>query len=361
MIVPFLNLSVTDKELQEGYCQDLVRVMNHGRFVMGSEVESFEELICSHVGSRNAISVSSGTDAVYLAIRSLDLPIGSEIIMPCLSWIATANAVAMAGHVPVFCDIGEDLNIEPSKIEELISEKTGAILTVDYTGNMCDYTKIAHIGNTFNIPIVQDASQAFGASYKNQLAGRQGVTSAISHNPMKIYGGLGEAGTVFTDSDEVAERVRILRYNGTINKEVLSAPSLNFRLDALQAAFLKTRLKYFAGESACRTKIADYYNKAITATIKKPKTTPNSDRVYYCYTILVEDRDEVVRYLSDKGIETKVQHPILMSSQSPYKSYKNNVSVGERVVKQILSLPIYPSMPEEHTHYIVDCVNSFYR
>ena len=266
--VKFLNLSINDHVEINAMQSALTRCLNHGQLVMGREIENLEFALSEYVGRKKCISVSSGTDAVYLALRAVNIGQGDEVITTPLSWIATTNAISMLGAEPVFCDINDDLNIDPSSIEKLITTKTKAILTVDYTGNMANYDEINKIANRYDLKLVEDGSQSFGASFSGIKCGGHGIISAVSHNPMKIFGALGECGSIFTDDEEIAEKVAILRYNGMVNKEYLKYPSLNFRADALQAAFLMEKLKFLPQKLKRRQEIAERYSKSLKTIVK---------------------------------------------------------------------------------------------
>ena len=357
--VKFLDLSISDQEEINSMKTVLKRCLDHGQLVMGREINILEGALAEYVGRRKCISVSSGTDAVYLALRAIDIGKGDEVITTPLSWIATTNAISMLGAEPVFCDIKDDLNIDPASIEKLITTKTKAILTVDYTGNMANYDEINKLAKNYGLKLVEDGSQSFGASFSGIKCGGHGLISAVSHNPMKIFGALGECGSIFTDDELIAEKVEILRYNGMVNKEYLKYPSLNFRADALQAAFLVEKLKFLPQKLKRRQEIADRYTKSLKNYCETPTKTPNSERVFYTYTIKVDKRDELSNYLIQKGIENKIQHPLLMSEQEPYKRCVSFTPNATKIVKRILCLPIHESLHDEEIDYVIDIVKNF--
>lgn len=352
--VKFLDLSVTDEFERIALQKVFNRCLDHGQFVMGHEIENLERKLSEFVGRKFCISVSSGTDAIFLALKALGIGENHEIITTPLSWIATANAIVMTNAEPVFCDIKNDLNIDPDSIEQAITPRTKAILSVDYTGNLANYNKLEEIAKAHNLSLIQDGSQAFGATLNHKRCGNFGEISGISHNPMKIFGGLGEIGSIYTDDENVAEELKILRYNGTINKEFLKYKSLNFRADALQAAFLGVRLETISERLEKREKIANRYNEVLKDFCRIPTQTKNSKRVYYTYTIQTERRDELMGFLAEKGIETKIQHPLLMSQQKPYLGFKSYDKNAKEIVKNILCLPIHEKMSENSINYVID-------
>lgn len=361
--VRFLDLSVHDETERSALHNALDHVLDHGQLVMGVEIERFESKLSKFVGREYCVSASSGTGALYLALKARGIGSGDEVITTSLSWIATANAIAMTGATPVFADISDDLNIDTSSIEHLISNKTKALLSVDYTGNPCKYSELNDICSSYSLDLIQDASQAFGAKYADSYCGSQGTISAISHNPMKVFCGLGEAGSVFTDSQNDYEIANYLRYNGTINKEFLKEPSLNFRMDALQASFLSGRLDICLKNIQRRNDIASFYDKALSEVgdLVLPQTTKNSTRVFYTYTILTNSRNELSKHLSNLGIENKIQHPLLMSQQDPYIHCKSSTTQAEKLVNNILCIPIHHKLSEDDLDYVVNSIKSFFK
>lgn len=231
--IQFLDLRVENSEKLK-MIEAFTKVLDHGQLVMGPEVYQFENMLAQYCQRKYCTAVGSGTTAVYLALKALDLKPGDEVITSSLSWIATANAIALNGAQPVFADINDDLNISTDSVAHLITSKTKAILSVDYTGKLADIVSLTELSSSHNLKLVADASQAFGASRFGKVSGSYGDIAAISHNPMKVLGALGEAGSVLTDDLDTKERLDILRYNGTINKEYLVTPSLNGRMSTLR-------------------------------------------------------------------------------------------------------------------------------
>ena len=359
MRVPFLDLRVSGEEKKR--LQTIFsRVLDHGMLVMGPELTEFESVVSKYVGRKYAVGVASGSDAVFLALKAVGVKKGDEVITTCLSWIATANAIARCGATPVFADIDDDLNVSVSSIQRLINKKTRAILTVDYTGRLCDYDSIVPICKEYNIKLVEDGSQAFGASRSGFKCGAIGDVSAVSNNPMKVYAALGEAGTVFTDDPETQNILEILRYNGTIHKEECIMPSLNSRMDALQAAFLTDKLPKVIDVINQRNANADFLNGNLHESIIKPLKYQNEIHVFYTYTIVTERRDDLARHLSKLEIETKIQHPILMCDQAPYLHNRSEKIKGTFYRDRILSLPIHERLTQDQLEFMVKSINNFF-
>ncbi len=306
--------------------------------------------------------MNSGTDALILGLKSLGIGSGDEVITTSLSWIATANAIALVGAEPVFADIKDDLNIDTDSIKELINSKTKAIMPVHYTGKMCNMTDIMKIVDEHGIFLIEDACQSFNAKYHDKKAGSFGNVGCFSMNPMKVFAACGEAGMVVTDDYETYNRLLSLRYNGTVKKENCIQPSHNARIDTLQAAILLEKIKDLNGIIIRRRAIARLYDDRLRNTVIVPIEQDSEYDVYYTYTIQVENRKELIKHLAMHGIETKIQHPILMPNQQPYQNAScGNISNAKRLVERILCIPANEKMTDEDIHYVSDCIIEFYR
>lgn len=359
MRVPFLDLRVDGVDL-DALTHALRRVLEHGVLVLGPEVELFEKTVAAAVGRKFAVGVSSGSDAVYLALRALGVGPGDQVVTPCLSWIATANAIARCGAKPVFADIGSDLNISVESMADVVDDKTRFVLSVDFTGRLCDYRRITEFCETKNMLLVEDGSQAFGAMRDGFVCGAIGQASAVSHNPMKVFAGIGEAGTVFVDDNHLDERLRMLRYNGTVNKEFCYEVSINGRIDAVQAAVLLVRLEKATSIVAARQKNARFYDAELPKELIRPQVSVGESHAYYTYTVMADRRDEYKDYLESNGIETKIQHPVLMSDQRPFVQCVRDDSFAKKAIRQILCLPVHERLSERELAHVVECSQKFF-
>lgn len=358
--IPFLDLRLGEGERKE-ILQTIDTIFQHGKIVLGPEVAELETMVAKFCGRSFGVGVSSGTDALFLALKALGIGVGDEVITTSLSWIATTNAIALTGAVPVFVDIGNDLNIDATRIEECISSRTKAILPVHYTGKVCNMVLLMQISEKYGIPIVEDAAQAFGASYLDKKAGSFGLMACFSMNPMKVFGACGEAGMILTDRKDLYEKLIILRYNGTINKEKCIEISLNFRLDTIQAAILLTRFKKLNQTIQKRREIASWYNKGLLSLVEIPQENEKEKDIYYTYTIKTPYRDKLKAFLEENGVETKIQHPFLMPEQEIYQKYLTQpISNAKRLVKQILCLPVHEKMIKEDVQYVISCIERFF-
>ena len=361
MKVRYLNLSVSDAALKEDLLGAVDRVLSHGQIVLGPEVEEFEARVADYCRRKYAVGVSSGTDALYTALRALDIGPGDEVITTPLSWIATVNAIVLAGATPVFVDIGSDLNINANLIHEAITPKTKAILPVHFTGKMCDMESIMRIARKKHLTVIEDAAQSFGASMKGKKAGALGDVACFSMNAMKVLHSYGEAGAVLTDDKGIRERIVSLRYNGTVNREDCHYTSLNFRLQTVQAAMLLVELERIDSIIEKRRQIARYYDRELNGVVKCPREEDNTIHVYYTYTVMTEKRDELRAFLQEKGIETKIHHPILMPYHTAYKGrYSAHIPVAEKLIKEIVSIPNHEKMTDAEVEYVVSSIREFY-
>ncbi|HEY4255224.1 MAG TPA: DegT/DnrJ/EryC1/StrS family aminotransferase [Chlamydiales bacterium] len=358
--VPFLDLRVSSKE-KKSLLQAIEKVFDHGRFILGPEVTELEQTIAQRCGRKFAVGVGSGTDALFLAFKALGVGPGDEIITTSLSWIATTNAIAMTGATVVFADIGDDLNIDPASVKRLITSKTRAIVPVHYTGKICDMKALSALAKKHQLPIIEDAAQAFGSTHDGKPAGSFGTIACFSMNPMKIFAACGEAGIVLTDEEEIYQRLVPLRYNGTINKERCIATSMNCRLDTIQAAVLLERLKGVDAIIEKRRQLADVYRKKLSSFVRVPVEKANERDVYYTYQIQTPKRDELKQFLEERGIEIKIQHPFLMSEQPIYEKFaRHPLPNAKRIIRQILCLPMHEKLSLQEQNHVIDSVESFF-
>jgi dTDP-4-amino-4,6-dideoxygalactose transaminase len=362
MKVPFLDLRVTDPAERAELLDAVATVLDHGRIVMGPEVERLESRLAVSCGRRYAVAVGSGTHALWLALKALDLKLGDEVITTSLSWIATANAIKLAGGTPVFADVGDDLNIDPASVARLITPQTRAIVPVHYTGRMCDMNSLLELAAKHNLTVIEDAAQAFGATYHGKTAGSYGMLAAFSMNPMKVLAGCGEAGAIVTDDDAIKERLVSLRYNGCVNRELCVDPALNGRIDTLEAAILLRRLDRLPALIAARRRNAAAYQQLLSPVVDTPPISPFGEDVFYTYTIRADRRDELKQHLESCGIETKIQHPYLMPEQPAYKPQARGEFTHAQTLKsRFLCLPIHEKLTRDQVEYVATQVQSFYR
>ncbi len=360
--IKFLDLRVEDEGERSELLGALKRVMSHGIFVLGPEVENFEKQIAFYTQRKHCIGVGTGTDALLLALKALDIGNGCEVITTPLSWLATSASILQNGARAVFADVDRTLTIDPKTIEGHITERTKAILIVNFTGTMCDMEPILKIAEKHNLYVIEDGAQSFGATLNGKPSGSFGHISCISMNAMKVLGGLGDAGVVLTNDDAVAKRVLHLRHSGVVDRDTCIELSHNCRLDALQAAFLLERLKRLPANLERRRSIAQYYDQQLQGMLEIPTKPNNSMGAYYTYPVLVDNRDDFAQYLESHGVEVRIQHPMVLNDQP---AFKGNISghspMARDIVERILCLPLHEKLTSAEQDRVIDLIRSYYK
>jgi dTDP-4-amino-4,6-dideoxygalactose transaminase len=360
-VIRFMDLSVPEEE-RRALLATLDRVLENGRLVLGPEVVEFENRVAQSCGRGFGIGVNSGTDALILGLKAIGIVPGDEVITTPLSWLATASSILLNGGTAIFCDIGPDLNMDAATIEPLINEKTKAILAVHFTGKACQMDQISAIAKRHNLLLIEDVAQAFGALYKGRPVGGFGDIACFSMNAMKVLAALGDAGAIVTDQEQLAERLRALRHSGVIEREWCHELSHNCRLDTVQAAFLLDRLSRFDTVIERRRANAARYTEALEDLVQVPSEEPGSRHVYYTYQIQLDGRDALRDHLAAHGIETRIQHPIVMNDQPAFQGRVKGESPKARAaVKRNLCLPVTEKLSARDQDRVIDTVRSFFR
>ena len=365
MQIPFLDLKRQYQGIKEEIDPVVREVVESGRYIGGEKVETFEKNIAQYIGVKYAIGVSSGTDALLASLMAIGIGPGDEIITTPFTFIATAEVVSFLGAEPVFVDIDErSFNINPDLIEEKINTKTRAIIPVHLFGQMAEMERITEIAKEHGLKIIEDAAQSIGATYKGEKACNIGDVGCLSFFPSKNLGAFGDGGMVCTNDDDIAKTVKELKEHGSSEKYHHSRIGFNGRLDAIQAAILDVKLKHLDRWSKKRIENANYYNNSIKEYLKTPDKVVDGVHVYNQYSVLSERRDELVQYLSSKGVPTAIYYPIPLHLQ-PVFSYlgykKGDFPVAEKISERIFSLPIFPELYPEEKDYIVDTIIEFYK
>ncbi len=334
-----------------------------GQYLPGKKILQFEKKISNYCGRKFCIGVSSGSNALYLALKSQNLGRGDEIICPAISWLATANAISMTGATPVFVDVNIDQNVSPNEIKKAINKKTKAIMMVHFKGIIADYDSIKKIAKSNSLLLIEDAAQAFGAKLNNNFAGNLGDISSFSFNPMKVLQGFGESGAVLTNSNNTFLRIKKMRHLGVDikNREISKYIELNSKIDEIQAALIIENLKNLNEEVKLRKKIIKNY----ISELKKIVIDCNYDLKSssgYDYQILVKNRNKLKDFLYAKKIETKIKHPILMADQPTFKKAKKfSLKNARWICKHSLSLPLHRNLSQTNQEYIIDSIKKFYK
>jgi dTDP-4-amino-4,6-dideoxygalactose transaminase len=344
----------------------VARVIDSGQFILGHEVDEFEQRFAQLCGTRYAVAVNSGTDALILALRTLGIGPGDEVITAPNSFVATAAAIALAGAQPVFVDVGEDYNLDPSLIERAVTPRTRAILPVHLTGRPADMDPILEIADRHGLHVVEDCAQAVGAQYRGRPVGSFGVVGCFSLHPLKTLSACGDGGVLTTSSSEAFERAKVLRNLGLRNRDECVEWSGNTRLDTIQAALLLVKMRHFEEWTAQRRQNATFYMRGLMDVdgVTVPKEDPHGWSVYHTFVIQAERRDELKAYLANAGIETAVHYPTpihLQEAASELKYPSSSFPNAESQAGRILSLPVYSGLSRESLDYIVDVIEAFYQ
>jgi len=366
MKVPFIDLSRIHKPLEEEFNEAIRKIISNNSFILGKEVENFENRFADYCGVKYALGVGNGSDALELILRGYDIGKGDEVITAVNSFHATAAAIMNVGAKPVFVDIRKDYNIDPNKIEEKITNKTKAIMPVHLYGNPVEIDEINHIARINNLKVIEDSCQAHGAFYKSYRVGSLGDAAAFSFYPGKNLGAFGDGGIITTNEKDLYDKVRIIRNQGQSFKYNHDVVGKNSRLDAIQASILNIKLDYLDRWNESRRESARLLNEGLEDVVKVPDILTNPKQVNHLYIIQVKDEEERNRlggYLKSKDINVGIHYPIPLHLQKAFLplGYKEgDFKQAEYVSKRIISLPMFPNMNEDEIEEIIDVVKEFY-
>jgi len=363
--VPFVNYSLQYKILKKEIDRTMTDVLLRGDLILRSDLEKFEESLAKLVGTKYAIGLNSGTDALFLSLKAVGIGQGDEVITVSHTFVASIATIVQTGAKPILVDVGEDFEMEVNKLEKAVSKKTKAIIPVHLNGRMCDMDKIMKIAKKYNLIIIEDAAQALGAKFKGEIAGSIGLTGCFSFYPAKVLGAFGDGGALTTNNLAITEKIRLFRDHGQKTKTKIVCYGYNSRLDNLQAAVLNVKLKYLPKWIKRRREIANIYNRGLAeiSQIKFPPA-PNSDRryfdVYQNYVLKAQKRNELFKFLKEKGVETLIKDPVATHKQPGLGFSHFQLPYTEELAKKVISLPIYPELTNVQIKYVIDCVKDFY-
>lgn len=362
--VPFLDLRAAYLELQPEIDEAVARVLDSGWFILGKEVEAFEREYAQYLGVKHCIGVGNGLDALHLALKALGVGAGDEVLVPANTYIATWLAVSYAGATPVPVEPDpQTYNIDPAKIEAAITKRTKGMIPVHLYGQAADMGPIVEVARQHKLFVLEDAAQAHGARYKNSLAGGIGDIAGWSFYPGKNLGALGDGGAVTTNNDELAEKVRLLRNYGSSRKYYFELPGFNSRLDEIQAAVLRVKLKYLDEWNERRRSIARRYVDALSGTsLVMPHNPSWSQPVHHIFVVCSKKRDALRTHLERSGIGTLIHYPVpphLQEAYRPLNIPKGSFPISERLHEEVLSLPMGPQMTEEQIDAVIEAVKGF--
>lgn len=372
--IPSVDLRAQYVSLREEIQKTINEVLESQNFILGPKVQALEKEIAEYCQTTHAIGVASGTDALLLALRAVEVGRGDEVITSPFTFFATAGAIHNAGGVPVFVDVDPvTFNLNPDLIEARISPHTKAIVPVHLFGQPADMEPIIDLARRHRVSVIEDAAQSIGAEYlfheKWIKAGSMSDLGCVSFFPSKNLGGLGDGGMVVTNDDLLAQRVNLLRTHGGRNKYVHEIVGYNSRLDALQAAVLSVKLKYLDGWSSARREHAKTYDGLFSearlgSKVKTPIMASRSRSVFNQYVIRAERRDELQKFLSARGVSTAVYYPIPLHLQPCFEFLRYQVGdfpESEKAAHEVLALPMYAELTREMQEYVVNQITEFYR
>jgi dTDP-4-amino-4,6-dideoxygalactose transaminase len=363
MRIPLVDLKKQYQGIKGEILAEIGEALDGMQLFLGKNVQTFESDFAAYCGTDYAIGVGSGTDALHLALLALDIGPGDEVITVSNTFFATVEAIALVGARAVFVDIDPDTyNMDPSQIEEAITERTRAIIPVHLYGQPADMDPILEIARSHRIKVIEDACQAHGAEYKGRRTGSLGDIGCFSFYFTKNLGAYGEAGMITTSDPEIAKKCRLLRDHGQDPKYYHSLFGLNDRIDEIQAAVLRVKLPHLDEWTESRRNIAQAYNAGLPESIVKPQEKEWAKHVYHLYVVRTSNRDELRAWLETKGVSTGMHYPVPIHLQEAWRNYGGGdfyLPVTERVVGEILSLPMYPELSTEEVDYICNCVKEF--
>ncbi|WP_245628052.1 DegT/DnrJ/EryC1/StrS family aminotransferase [Shouchella shacheensis] len=364
-LIPMVDLKKELEILKPIIISDIAEVLDSGTYILGKKGEQFEKRLADYVGTTCAVGVANGTDALYLALKALDIKPGDEVITTPFTFFATGEAIAQVGAKPVFVDIDEEsYNIDPTKIEEVVSPKTKAIIVVHLFGRVAKMNEILRIAQAWKIKVIEDACQAIGTEYEGRRAGAIGDIGCFSFFPSKSLGAFGDAGAVVTNNQDLYEKVCELRNHGSTTKYAHESIGINSRLDEIQAAILLTKLNYLDIFLHKRKEIARRYTEQLHREVKAPPIVETREHTFHQYCIKVDRREELAVYLKNKGISSAVYYPIPLHLQEAfhYLHYKGgDFPIAEKTAKHILALPISPELSIEQQNKIIAAVRTFFK
>ena len=365
MNIPAFDLKRQYKNLSSELLPILEEVMAKGQFILGENVELLEKELADYCGTKYAVGVASGTDALLLSLEALGIGEGDEIITTPFTFFATSEVISLLKAKPVFVDIdSKTFNIDPDKIEDAITTKTKAVIPVHLFGQMAEMDDIEYLAEKYDLYIIEDACQAIGAEYKGRRAGSIGDTGCFSFFPTKNLGAFGDGGLITTNDEKLYEKIKLLRVHGSRKKYYHELIGHNSRLDEIQAAILRVKLKYLDNWIERRIEIAKIYSEGLKdLDVIVPEVKPYLRHVYHQYVIRTKHRDELQEYLSNKGIGTAIYYPLPLHLQECYKDLgyrEGDLPEAEKASKEVIALPMWPELTNEEVNYIVESIREFF-
>ena len=362
-MIEIVSLKKQNDQYMAEYEAAALRALRSGWYILGRELTAFEEQFAEYLDVPHCVGVNSGTDALILAVRALDIGPGDEVIVPANTYIASVMGITENGATPVFVEPDAYHCIDPMKIEAAITEKTKAILPVHLYGQACDMDAICAIAEKHGLYVIEDCAQSHGACWKGRKTGTFGTIGCFSFYPTKPCGALGDGGALVTADPALAEKLRMMRNYGSAKKYVNEFSGVNSRLDEIQAAVLQVSLQHLEEGNACRKAIAERYLQEICCeAVELPVTRAGADHVFHVFPLLCDDRDAMQKHLLDCGVQTLSHYPIPPHLQQCYAYLghrEGSYPISEEYARRELSLPIYNGLPMEDVTRIIEAVNSY--
>jgi len=369
--VPFVNYGLQYQNLKKEIDSVIQNVLSRGDLILRRDVEEFEENLANFVGTKYAVSLNSGTDALFFSLLASGIGERSggskedEVITVSHTFVASIASIVQAGAKPILVDVKEDFLMNVEELKNAITSRTKAIIPVHLNGRMCQMDKIEEIAKENNLIIIEDSAQALGASFKGRKAGSIGLSGCFSFYPAKILGCFGDGGAITTNDIKIAEKIRLLRDHGQKSKTELVCFGWNSRLDNLQAAILNLKLKYLPEWIKRRREIAEtYYQglKEVKQVKLPPRPEPNSDYfdVFQNYVIRAQKRDELFEFLKKEGVETLIKDPVPTHWHKGLSLNYFKLPFTEQLAKEVISLPMYPELKNSEIEYVIECIKKFY-
>lgn len=359
-MIEFIDLKTQQALIKDKINAGIQRVLAHGQYILGPEVAELEERLADFVGAKYCITVANGTDALQIAQMALGIGPGDEVITPGFTYIATAETVALLGAKPVYVDVDpRTYNLDPALLEAAITPRTKAIIPVSVYGQCADYDAINAIAAKYGVPVIEDAAQSFGGSYKGNRSCNLTTIACSSFFPSKPLGCYGDGGAIFTNDEELAKVMRQIARHGQDRRYHHVRVGVNSRLDTLQAAILLPKLDILEGELQLRQHVADRYAVLLSDIgIAAPHIEDGNVSAWAQYTVQVENRDAVQEFLKSKGIPTAVHYPIPLNRQPAVKDDNANLPVGDAIATKVMSLPMHPYLNAADQQFICESLSA---
>jgi dTDP-4-amino-4,6-dideoxygalactose transaminase len=364
--IPYVNLAQQHQSLRDELLKAVAGVIDSGQFILGEETELFEKEFAALCGATHAVGVNSGTDALILALKALGIGQGDEVITAPNSFLASASCIVLAGATPKFADVREDLSLDPEAVARAITPRTRAIIPVHLTGKPAPMKELLAVAQQHKLEVIEDAAQAVGAKLDGKPVGTFGRIGGFSLHPLKNLNACGDGGMLVTNDDGIAQRTRLFRNHGQPNRDDCTEFSMVSRLDSVQAAILRVKLRHLEQVTAQRIANAEYYRRRLNGCprIHCPTDAPGEYCVYHTFVVQADKRDELKRHLENSGIGTAIHYPVpihLMTVGRRLGHKPGDFPVTERLAGRILSLPVYPELTSDQLDEVADAILGFYK